>query len=133
MEVNMKKQIFLSYDINTDADLKDIFLKEQEKSSFPFEVINFSSPMNNNEIVEKISKSIKKSDLVIVLCSSETENAENVTDELSVAIENNIPYILLNGKKETNISVPKNASQQDCIYTWSTDNLHLLYYKLFLM
>ncbi len=129
----MKKQIFLSYDINTDADLKDIFLKEQEKSSFPFEVINFSSPMNNNEIVEKISKSIKKSDLVIVLCGYKTNKSNNVTDELSVAIDNNIPYILLNGKNEMNITTPKNASPQDCICTWSPANLHLLYYKLFLM
>ncbi len=129
----MKKQVFLSYDLNTDVKLKDIFLKEQEKNNFPFEVVNFSNSSSNKDNFEKITKSIKKSDLVIVLCSSETENAENVTDELSVAIENNIPYILLNGKKETNISVPKNASQQDCIYTWSTDNLHLLYYKLFLM
>ena len=96
-------------------------------------MISHSNSLDSDYNNESVNGSISKSDLVIVLCGTDTKNAKNVSGELSIAKDNNVPYILLNGIKNYEFSVPENVHQNDCVYRWSPDNIHLLFYKLFLV
>ena len=75
---------------------------------------------------EDAREKIKSSDVMIVICGYNTDTADGVSAELSIAQEENIPYFFLWGRKNKLVTKPKGALDSDKIYGWNKGSLKLL-------
>ncbi len=122
-----KPKIFISFDFENDADLRDFLVGQAKNPNSPFEIENWSlkEPLTG-DWKEKIKTRIRRCDQVIIICGYKTDIAIGVNIELQIAQEKEKPYFLLAGRKEGINKKPKNALSTDKIYRWTWENLKLL-------
>ena len=122
-----KKRAFISFDFDHDSELRDLLVGQSKNPDSPFEIEDWSlkEPLSG-DWKDKVRVRIRKTDVVIVLCGYYTDAASGVSEELSIAQEEKIPYFLLSGRKEGTVKKPKTALPSDKLYKWTWENLRLL-------
>ena len=120
-----KVQVFVSFDIEHDGELFKLLLAESEAPSSSFEVLSGSERLAPTEIwSESARRWIRKVDQMIVICGEHTESSPRVSGELRIAQEEQTPYFLLWGRRETMCTKPVGAKSLDGMYSWTQQILH---------
>jgi hypothetical protein len=124
-----KKRVFISFDFDHDADLKNLLVGQSKNPDSPFELADFSvkEPISG-DWKSKVRSRIKGCDLMIVICGEKTDKATGVSAELRIAQEKDIdiPYFLLWGRSGKTCVKPTAVKSGDKIYKWTWDNLKAL-------
>ena len=122
-----KKRVFVSFDYDNDARLKDLLVGQSKNPDSPFELADWSIKEHvTGDWKEKARKRIRAVDVVCVLCGTKTHTATGVAAELSLAQEEKIDYFLLQGYSDQTCTKPTSAKGTDKIYKWTWDNLKAL-------
>ncbi|HPX72210.1 MAG TPA: TIR domain-containing protein [Acholeplasmataceae bacterium] len=122
-----KKRAFISFDYENDKKLKRELIGQSKKADSPFEIVDVSAKESYDPYWEEDAREkIKSSDVMIVICGYNTDTADGVSAELSIAQEENIPYFFLWGRKNKLVTKPKGALDSDKIYGWNKGSLKLL-------
>ena len=122
-----KKRVFISFDYDHDLDIKGSLVGQAKLPDSPFEIVDMSiKEAIDSNWKEHARRRIKGCDCVIVLCGKYTDSAKGVTAELTIAQEEEVPYFLLCGRSDGNVSRPLGAKNSDKIYKWTWDNLKAL-------
>ena len=68
----------------------------------------------------------KKSDVVIFICGTHTDQASGVSAEMTITQEEEKEYFLLKGRPDEIVKKPKGFLSNDNIYKWTWENLRFL-------
>jgi len=121
-----KKRVFVSFDFDNDARLKDLLVGQAKHEDSPFELADWSIKEHlTGNWKEKARTRIRAVEIVCVLCGRATHLATGVSAELALAREERKPYFLLAGYADDSTR-PVAAQQSDKLYTWSWENLKAL-------
>lgn len=122
----MKKRTFISFDY--DHDIKECLVGQARNPDSPFEITDMSikEPISSNW-KENARRRIRGCDVVVVLCGEHTDTASGVAAELTIAQEEGIPYFLLRGHRDRYCKFPNHAYSTDQMYSWTWNNLKLLF------
>ncbi|MGV0981018.1 MAG: TIR domain-containing protein [Polynucleobacter sp.] len=121
------KRVFVSFDYDNDARLKDLLVGQSKNTDSPFVLSDWSIKEHlTGDWKEKARARIRAVDLVCVLCGVNTDKAAGVAAELLIAQEEGVPYFLLWGYKEKTCVKPTSAKVVDKIYKWEWDTLKSL-------
>jgi hypothetical protein len=121
----MAQRVFISFDYDNDARLKDLLVGQSKNSDSPFVIADWSIKEPSADWMDKARRRIRASGLVIVLCGKNMRTATGVAIELSIAQEEGIPYFLLAGYSEGSTK-PTTAKSSDKLYKWTWDILKQL-------
>ncbi len=118
----IKRKVFVSYDVEKDEKLKEVFLKILERADSPFEVVGHSvkltEPVNNWEY--NTGKVVMKAEIILVLLGPTTHKAPGVKKELEAAFDEEIPSIQIVGYKNVTLKPVPGAGQ---MIQWSWEQL----------
>jgi hypothetical protein len=122
-----KKRVFVSFDYDNDARLKDLLVGQSKHADSPFELADWSikEHMSGNW-KEKARTRIRSVDVVCILCGKNTHIATGVAAELSLSQEEGVDYFLLQGYSEETCTKPTSAKVADQVYKWTWNNLKAL-------
>jgi hypothetical protein len=117
-------RIFISFDGEHDADLRDRLHAESERGGSHVE---FSGHSQGGAITDAWIAScrtrIRAADEVIVICGEHTDTCERVATELRIAQEEKRPYFLVWGRRERPCTKPATAKAADGMYSWTWEIL----------
>ena len=112
-------RIHMSYDLAHDRDLHDQ-LSKQAKQATTFVI---ASRSEGGEITsawsERVRESIAEADELIVICGEHTDESLHVSAELKIAQEQNKPYVLLWGRRDSMCKKPRSARPDEGMYCWT--------------
>jgi antiphage defense system Thoeris ThsB-like protein len=117
------KRVFVSFDYDNDATLKEFLIGQSKNSDSPFEVSDWSIKEASADWKEKARRRIRAADVVCVICGEHTDTASGVSVEVSLAQEERIDYFLLGGYKDKTNKKPGTAKSSDKVYNWTWENL----------
>ena len=124
-----KKRVFISFDFDNDADLRDNLVAQSKHPKSPFSIVDCSLRVAYDEQWrQRVRNIIRGADLTIVICGAHTDMAKGVAAELTIIQEERKPYFLLRGRPHRPCTKPKNALTSDEIHTWNWINLQKLIY-----
>ena len=124
-----KQHVFISFDFDHDADLRDHLVAQSKHPESPFSMVDCSvRAAYDARWRQRVRSIIRDSDLTIVICGEHTDMARGVAAELTIVQEERKPYFLLQGRPHRLCTKPKNALKSDRIHDWSWLNLHNLIY-----
>jgi hypothetical protein len=121
-----KVPVFISFDYDHDAVLKEFLVGQAKNEDSPFEIIDHSIKVESDDWKEKAKKAIKRSDQMVVICGKHTDTATGVNAEIRIAREVETPYFLLAGYSDGGNKKPTAALGTDKMYKWTWDNLKKL-------
>jgi hypothetical protein len=122
-----KKRVFVSFDYDNDARLKDLLVGQAKNEDSPFELADWSIKEHmTGDWKEKARKRIRAVDIICVLCGEKTHTATGVAAELQLAQEEKKEYFLLKGYSDKTCTKPATAKTADKMYDWTWDNLKKL-------
>jgi len=121
----MKTRAFVSFDLDHDNDLKLRLCEQAGAPNSRVEVFDYSVREVADDWHDKLRKRVANVDLVLVVCGAYTDRAANVNTELELAIEANVPYLLLDGRP-TLAHVPAVARQVQGLVEWQPHTLATL-------
>jgi hypothetical protein len=119
-------RVFISFDYDNDARLKDLLVGQSHTPDPPFEIVDWSIKVASPGWKAETRRRIRASDTVAVICGEFTHRATGVAAEVAIAQEENIPYFLLNGYTDKTCTKPTTARQSDKLYKWTWPNLNTL-------
>ena len=120
-----KKRVFISFDYDHDARLKDLLVGQAKNDDSPFEIADWSIKEHiTGDWKSKARNRIRSVDVVIILCGE--YNPVGVNAELGIAQEEGVNYFLLKGYKDKDCVKPSKAKSSDKMYSWTWDNLKKL-------
>jgi len=124
-------RIYMSFDLEHDRDLHDRLVAQARKGA-AFAVASRSEAGEMSEAwIERVRDRISHADEVVVICGEHTDESARVSAELKIAQEQNKPYVLLWGRRDSMCKKPKGAGADDGIYMWTPSVLeHQLAYGL---
>jgi hypothetical protein len=116
--------IFVSFDLDHDKDLYDLFLEQSATASLGFEVSGRSeaSALKDPEGAG-LRRRIREADQVIVICGEHTDASLGVFAELRIAQEEQKPYFLLWGRRDSMCTKPTGAKPSEGMYSWTSQIL----------
>ena len=122
-----KKRVFVSFDFDNDARLKDLLVGQAKHDDSPFDLADWSikEPLTG-DWREKARTRIRAVDVLCVLCGEKTHTATGVAAELLLAQEEKKEYFLLRGYSDKTCPKPTTAKATDKMYEWTWDNLKKL-------
>jgi hypothetical protein len=121
-----KVPVFISFDYDHDATLKEFVVGQAKLEDSPFQIIDNSIKVASPDWKEKARRAIRRSDQVIVVCGEHTDTATGVNAEVRIARGEATPYFLLAGYKDGGNKKPTAALDSDKLYKWTWDNLKAL-------
>lgn len=123
----MATRLFISYDYDNDAALKEFLVGQSKLDDSPFEFADASVKAHlTGDWKEKVKGRISRADQVAVICGLHTDKATGVAAEVAIAQNLKRPYFLLAGYKDKTNKKPATALAADKMYTWTWDNLKRL-------
>lgn len=123
----MAKKVFISFDYDNDAILKDFLVGQAKHDDSPFEFFDASVKAHlAGDWKEKARAKIRAADIVVIICGQNTHKATGVAEEIKMAQEEKKPYFLLKGYSDKTCYAPANTNVADKIYNWTWDNLKKL-------
>jgi MTH538 TIR-like domain (DUF1863) len=120
------KRAFISFDYDNDFFLKEALVGQSKHPDSPFNIADHSIKVASSDWREKARIRIRGCDIVIVICGQHTARASGVAEELEIAREERVPYVLLAGHGEVKVFAPTSALESDKIYVWTWANLKRL-------
>jgi hypothetical protein len=119
-----KVRIFTSFDLENDRDLHDRLVEQSSRLNAGFEISACSEPRTlADPWDESVRGRIRDADEVIVICGKHTEDSLRVGVELRIAQEEEKPYFLLWGRRESMCTRPSGAKPADAMYSWTWEIL----------
>lgn len=119
-----KKSVFISFDYDNDKDLRGDLVAQAEDPASPFSITDWSVKYRINENwKKKVRDRIIRADLTIVICGEQTHQAKGVEAEVTMVQQENKPYFLLKGRRETTCTRPKSAPKKKKIHPWTWPTL----------
>ncbi len=116
--------IFVSFDLDHDADLCDLLHEQAGTASLGFEVSGRSRARSVNDPPgETVRRQIREADEVIIICGEHTGDSSRVDAELRIAQEEQKPYFLLWGRRERMCTKPASAKRDEGMYCWTSEIL----------
>lgn len=123
----MATRLFISYDYDNDATLKEFLVGQSKNDDSPFEFADASVQRHlTGDWEEKVRGRIGRADQVAVICGKHTDKAEGVAIEVKIAQDLKKPYFLLAGYSDGGNLKPATALAADKMYKWTWDNLKSL-------
>lgn len=123
----MATRVFISFDYDHDAALKDFLVGQAKNDDSPFEFADASVKAHlTGDWEEKVRGRIDRADQVAVICGKHTDRATGVAAEVAIAQELEKPYFLLAGYSDGGNKKPATALAADKVYEWTWDNLKSL-------
>lgn len=120
-------RVFISFDYDHDADLKNLLVGQSKNSDSPFTIADWSvKEALSGDWKAKARKRIKAVEQVAVICGIHTDSATGVSAEVKIAQEESRPYFLLKGRADNVCKKPKAAMTSDKVYNWTWKNLRAL-------
>ncbi len=117
-------RVFLSFDVDHDRDLSEQLIEESHKGGSGFIV---SARSSGGEVTERwtdsVRRDIRQADQVIVICGEHTRDCVRVDLELGIALEEQKPYFLLWGRRESDCAMPERVKRTGCMYRWNSEIL----------
>ena len=124
-----KKRVFISFDFDNDADLRDNLVAQSKHRESPFSIVDCSVRAPYDEKWRrKVRSIISNADLTIVICGAHTHTAKGVAAEIAITREEGKPYFLLRGRPNRTCTKPAMARASDKIHAWNWPNLQKLIY-----
>jgi hypothetical protein len=118
-------RIFMSFDLENDEDLHDLLLEQSSKRNSGFEIAARSEAWTMTDSWDEfVRRRMREVDEVIVICGEHTAASPSVSAELRIAQEDQKPYFLLWGRRESMCSKPAGARPADSMYSWTWEILH---------
>jgi hypothetical protein len=113
--------VFVSFDLDHDADLYALLLEQSTNSSLGFEVSGRSeaAALKDPECA-LLRRRIREADQVIVICGEHTNASPGVHTDLRIAREERKPYVLLWGRPDSMCTKPTGADSSDGMYKWAS-------------
>lgn len=122
-----KKRVFISFDYDHDAVLKEFLVGQAKLPDSPFELADWSIKEHiDGNWKAKATSRIRAVDVVAVICGINTNTAVGVSAEIAIAQAEGKPYFLLAGYKDKTNVKPTAAKATDKMYKWTWDNLKSL-------
>jgi hypothetical protein len=119
-----KVQVFVSFDVEHDADLYELLLAQAASPSSGFAVAGRSEPCRVPEVwSERVRHRIGQADQVIFICGEHTDASTGVGAELRIAREEGTPFFLLWGRREIMCTKPFGARSLEGMYNWTSQIL----------
>lgn len=119
----MKKKIYISFDYDNDKEIKQTLISQANLKNSPLEIIDFSIEYSiESKWKLEARRRIKQCDNMIVLCGLYTDKAAGVTAEISIAREEKIRYILIDGRKGKGVK-PRGSLTSDWLHKWKWKKL----------
>ncbi len=116
--------IFLSFDLDHDQDLHDLLLEQSLTRASGFEISARSEARTMTDLWdEKLRRRICAADEVIVICGEHTAASARVGAELRIAQEEQKPYFLLWGRRESMCTKPVGSKRDEGMYSWTWEIL----------
>jgi hypothetical protein len=117
-------RIFMSFDLDHDEDLHHLLLEQSSKPTSGFEISARSEAGTMTDGWEaRMRRRICEVDEVIVICGEHTAESQRVSAELRIAQEEEKPYFLLWGRRESMCTKPAAAKHSECMYSWTWEIL----------
>jgi hypothetical protein len=117
-------RVFLSYDVDYDADLGDRLSEQSERGGSGFHVAGRSEAgAMTGRWHEGVRRRVRAADEVIVICGEHTAASDRMSAELRIAQEEQKPYLLLWGRRERMCSMPVGVARTACMYAWTRETL----------
>ncbi len=112
--------IFISFDLDHDRDLCDLLVEQSARGRLGFEVSGRSdaSALKDPEGAG-LRRRIQKADQVIVICGEHTDASAGVFTELRIVQEEQKPYFLLWGRRDSMCTKPEGAKPSEGMYGWT--------------
>jgi hypothetical protein len=111
-------RIHVSFDPENDRDLHDRLAAESGRSSY--DVVSRSEAGETSEAwMSRARGRISGCDEVVVICGEHTDESAAVSLELAIAQQEEKPYVLIWGRRESMCKKPKAARHDDGIYSWT--------------
>jgi hypothetical protein len=117
---------FLIFDRNCDGDLRNEMMEQAGREELPFSIVGESmddrlDPRRD----ERLRTQIREADQVVVICGQHTAASAAVGAEFQIALEEDKPYLLIWGRRNTACTKPAGAKPGDGMYKWALDILEL--------
>ncbi len=117
-------RLFISFDMANDGDLYGLLLEQSLQGDSGFEISARSEPRTLAEPgQERVRRRIRGVDEVIVICGEHTADSVSVNAELLIVQEEQKPYFLLWGRRESMCTRPCGAKPADSMYSWTREIL----------
>jgi len=121
-----KVPVFISFDYDHDATLKEFVVGQAKLPDSPFEITDVSITVASTDWQDKARARIKRANQVVVICGKHTDTATGVNAEIKIAREETTAYFLLAGYSDGGNKKPTAALSSDKMYKWTWDNLKSL-------
>lgn len=121
-----KKKVFISFDFDNDATLKDFLIGQAKNSDSPFEVSDYSlkEAAPEKAWLGKAHRAIYIADVFIVMLGSKTRYASGVLKEVKIANElDKTKFQIIGYRTGTGDWAVPDAGR---VYRWDWDNLKKL-------
>jgi hypothetical protein len=119
-----KTPVFISFDYDYDARLKDLLVGQAKNKNSPFFIEDWSIKTESRGWKAEAKNRIQRSRVVIVLCGRHTSKAAGVAAEVQIAREVGARYVLLRGYADGKVERPAGTSWFfDTLHDWTWDNL----------
>lgn len=122
-----KHNVFVSFDYDHDARLKDAIIGQSKYPNSPFNIIDFSmkeaAPQRSWRAHAR--RRIARSSVVLVLCGEHTHRAKGVSEEIKIARELGKPYFLIRGYSDRRCTRPA-AAPRTKMHDWTWGNLRAI-------
>ena len=119
-----KTQVFVSFDTEHDRELYELLLEQSAAPGSFFAVSGGSEHLTATDLwSERVRRRIREADQVIVICGEHTDGSMGVFSELRIAQEEQKPYFLLWGRRESMCTKPVGAKRDEGMYSWTWEIL----------
>jgi hypothetical protein len=115
-----KIRIFASFDLEHDRDLYEQLLEQSLAPASGFEIAGSSragSRMDHYD--DELRATLRRVDEVVFLCGEHTDDSPRVSVELGIAQQEERPYFLVWGRRESMCTRPTGAKPADSMYSWT--------------
>jgi hypothetical protein len=117
-------RVFLSYDVDHDADLCELLAEQSRRGGAGFLVAARSEAGTvTDRWCAAVRGRIRDADQVIVICGEHTKASVRMSAELRITEDERKPYFLLWGRREGMCTMPEQAPRTGCMYSWTWDIL----------
>jgi hypothetical protein len=117
-------RVFVSFDLEHDADLYAQLLEQSRTAASGFEVLGRSDRLADADLWSgRVRQQIREADQVIVICGEHTRDSPSVGAELRIAREERTSHFLLWGNREIMCTKPSGAKPAEGMYSWTLEIL----------